>query len=475
MSWTYRRIWSNGGKLSKPFRLGHRFAPIWQFALVVLFLYPLNSLYGQSDGVDWPKFLGPTGDNKSSETKVDLDWSPSGPKILWTRPLGESYGIGTVSRGKYFQFDYRNGQAVLFCLDRETGKLVWQYAYDSNYVDTFNYSSGPRTSPVIDGNRVYILGVDGHLICLNRESGTLIWKLDTNKRFGVVQNFFGVGSTPVIYKDLLIVMVGGSPVADQSIPPSQLDRVSGDKSAIVAFDKATGDVRYAFSDELASYASPKLIERPDRDWCFMFLRGGLLAFDPKTGREDFHFPWRARILESVNASTPVVWDDYVFISETYGPGSALLRYRGHEAPEPVWTDLKNRRQKSMQTHWNTPIYHEGYLYGSSGRHTANAELRCIEATTGRVMWSMPDLTRSSLLYVKGYFVCLSEYGVVRLIRANPQRYELIREFEPSARLTVDEPPVKLLRYPAWAAPILSHGLMYVRGRDRLVCYDLRQR
>jgi hypothetical protein len=122
----------------------------------------------------------------------------------------------------------------------------------------------------------------------------------------------------------------------------------------------------------------------------------------------------------------------------------------------------------MQTHWNTPIYHEGYIYGSSGRHTSEAELRCIEWKTGKVMWSQPNLTRASLLYVDSHFVCLGEDGVLRLVKTTPERY--VEVAAAAVRERPDGP--RLLKPPAWAAPILSHGLLYVRGDDRVVCLRL---
>ena len=123
----------------------------------------------------------------------------------------------------------------------------------------------------------------------------------------------------------------------------------------------------------------------------------------------------------------------------------------------------------MQTHFNTPIYLDGYLYGSSGRHPNTAELRCIEWATGKIMWSKQGLARCSLLYVDGHFVCLGEDGVLRLIEASPKRYHLVAEVV----LTADKMGiVKLLKPPTWAAPIVSHGLLYVRGADRLVCLEI---
>src|SRR5581483_576136 len=193
---------------------------------------------------------------------------------------------------------------------------------------------------------------------------------------------------------------------------------------------------------------------------------GLLGIDPKAGKVEFHHPWRAKVLESVNASCPVVVGDKVFISETYGPGAALLKVKGNKVEE-VWTDAKKDRDDvSMQCHWMTPIYVDGYLYGCSGRHEHNAELRCIELATGKLMWSQPDLKRTSLLQVDGHFVCLSEDGVLRLLKINPKKYEEV------GRIDKPSGEVRRASSPYWAAPILSHGLLYVRGNNRVVCLEL---
>jgi hypothetical protein len=122
----------------------------------------------------------------------------------------------------------------------------------------------------------------------------------------------------------------------------------------------------------------------------------------------------------------------------------------------------------MQTHWNTPIYVDGFVYGSSGRHTENAELRCIEWKTGKIQWSEPGLTRTSLLHVDGHFVLLGEYGQLQLLKVNPKKYELVAE----ALMVDPKTKLPLFEYPAWAAPILAHGLLYVRGKDRVACLEL---
>ena len=385
-----------------------------------------------------------------------------------------------TSAGRLFQFDRLANQARLRAVESETGKPLWQFEYPSEFEDQYNYENGPRASPVVDGERVYIYGAEGMLHCLDARSGEPVWKVDTMAEFGVVQNFFGVGSTPVIFNDLLIVPVGGSPAEEGQPQARRLDQAQPNGSAIVAFDKLTGKVKYKLGDELASYSSPALAQVGGRAWCFYFARGGLLAFDPAKGRVDFHFPLRAKILESVNAANPVIVGDQVFISETYGPGSALVKFRPNHF-EVVWSDEARRRDKSMQAHWSTAIHRDGYLYGSSGRHDSNAELRCIELATGKVMWSEPNLTRTTLLYVDGHFVSLGEYGALRLIKVTPERFEPVAEAElvdrsekigPAPPQSEKLKPAPLLKYPAWSPPVLSHGLLYVRGKGRLVCVEL---
>jgi outer membrane protein assembly factor BamB len=415
---------------------------------------------------DWPVFLGPSGDGKSTETGIRTDWSNGRLPVLWTRTLGESYGIGAVAEHRYYQWDRTGDMAQLLCLDARTGGELWTFEYPTDYEDLYGYNGGPRCSPLIDGDRIYLFGADGQLSCVRKSDGKPVWHIDTAKRFGVVQNFFGVGSNPVIEGRLLIVMIGGSPPESRDIPRGALDRVVGSNSGIVAFDKLTGEVVYQITDELASYASLKTATIDGRRWCFAFARGGLVGFEPSTGKVDFHYPWRATLLESVNASVPVVVGDEVFISEAYGPGSSLLKVRpgGYQV---IWCDPPRSRDHAMQTHWNTAVYHAGFLYGSSGRHARQGELRCIDWKTGRIQWSEPGLTRGSLLYVDGHFIHLGEYGDLLLLRANPERFEPVTILRPHSD---DGGP--LLHYPCWAAPILARGRLYVRGRDRVICFEL---
>jgi outer membrane protein assembly factor BamB len=416
----------------------------------------------RKDGDDWPRFLGPTSDSVSREKGILTQWPKAGPKIVWQAEVGEGYAMPTVSRGRLFLFDRVKNAARLRCLESETGKALWEFTYPTDYRDQYNYSGGPRCCPVVDGDRVYLFGPAGMLHCVRAEDGKLVWKQDTSGEFGVVQNFFGAGSTPIVEGNLLLTMVGGSP---KESADAAFDQVKSNGSALVAFDKFTGAIRWKVGQDLASYASPIVATFGKQRVALAFCRGGLLGVEAATGKLLFDFPWRSRLFESVNAANPVVVGNRILISETYGPGAALLEYQDGKIRE-IWTDANKGRDKAMQAHWATPIHVDGHVYGCSGRHTENAELHCIELATGKVLWSEFDLTRTSLLRVDGHLVVLGEDGVLRLVKLNPKKYEEV------ARVILGGENKPLLNYPCWAAPILSHGLLYVRGKDRLVCLEL---
>jgi outer membrane protein assembly factor BamB len=440
----------------------------------------LTSLWIRQRGEDWPIFLGPTQDSKSAEKGLITPWPKSGPRIVWQKEVGTGYGIGSVALGRYFHFDRRKdpggrGMARLTCSHAETGKELWKFEYRTDYEDQLGYNNGPRASPILDGNRVYILGAEGTLHCVRASDGQLVWEVNTTEKYGVVQNFFGVGSTPAITDDLLICMVGGSPPGSPGLYQSN-GKVSGNGSGVVAFNKFTGEVKYSITDELASYSSTRLATLNKRSWCFQLCRGGLLGFEPQSGKVDFFYPWRATLLESVNASMPVVIKDEVFISEAYQIGSSLLKVRpgGYDV---VWADKPTSRDKSFRAHWNTPVHVDGYLYGASGRNPGDTDLRCIEWKTGKVMWSELTNDRSSMLYVDGHLINLGEYGTLQLLRVNPQKFDVVSEVilrrEGADGVDpIDGGPPRLLRMPCWAAPILAHGLLYVRGDDRVVCLEV---
>lgn len=433
--------------------------------LALLLIQDVPDLRTRRTGVDWPNFLGPTQDSVSPEKGLLASWPPDGPPIVWRRAIGEGYAPPAISKGRLFHVERAGPKLRTLALKSETGEPLWEHAYETDYSDLYGYDGGPRCAPVVDDDRVYVYGPEGKLHCLKAVDGSVLWARDLSTEYKVVQNFFGVGSAPLVEGELLLVQVGGSP---PDSPGIQSGEVKGLDSGLVAFDKRTGKEKYRLSSELASYSSPMTATIDGRRWGFLFARGGLLGFEPASGKIDFHHPWRAPILESVNASQPVVVGDLVLISECYGVGASLLKVKPG-AFDVLWADGR-KRDRALMTHWMTSIHLDGHVYASSGRHPQNAELRCVELKTGAVKWSVPGMTRCSLLLADGLFYCQGEEGTLRLLKLSPEGPKEI-----SKAVLKDPDGAPLLRYPAWAAPIVAHGYLYVRGKDRLVCLDVSRR
>lgn len=421
-------------------------------------------------GEDWPGFLGPSGNGRSSLAPLPTRWPESGPRIAWHLELGEGYGPPAVALGRAVVFDRFGPQTRLRALAAETGRLLWQQTAATDYTDMFGYDGGPRAAPVIADDAVLTYDPEGRLVCRALADGSLRWEVDTAARYHVIPNFFGVGVAPLVIDGaagrLVVVPVGGSPPGTRPAAPDRLDTVRGLDSGLVAFDLETGAERWRASAELASYSSPMVARIGGRPRIVTWMRDRLLLVDPAQGAVLDSLRFRADELFSVNAANPVVVGSEILLSETYGPGSALVDAAGDRL-RIVRTDPPGSRPaRSLRSHWGTPVFHEGHLFGSSGRHAGDAQLVCVDWATGQATWHEPGLGRASLALADGHLIVLGEYGDLILARANPERYEEV------ARTRLRDKGSELLVPPCWAAPVIARGLLFVRGRGRIVCVDL---
>ncbi len=431
---------------------------------------------------DWPNFLGPTHDGVSPETDLldRFDRPEPGkpdPLLVWALTRGESYSAPSIQDRRVVYFHRMGDSEIVECLDAETGGLFWSHEYPTTYIDRYKYRNGPRASPAIDGGRVYTLGAQGVLHCFDLRTGHLYWRRKLAEEFHLDQGFFGFSGSPILEGDKLILNLGAG-------------------KCVAAFDKITGKLEWLAEDKWGrSYATPRAATVHGKRVVFVFAGGmskptvgGLLGLDPETGKIHFRFPWRSSRYSSVNASSPVVAGNRVFISTSYDIFGAMLDVRPDMTCEVAY------KTKSYASHWTTPILRDGYLYGF-----ANNYLTCMEWTTGKRMWRKqlkmetgtaneedstpgtgrgadqyrepPGRTRfgfGSLILADRRFLCLGETGLVAWLDLSPEGCRLLN----ARRLfTADQ---------TWTAPVLSRGLLYVAQNlpdgeipPRLLCYDLR--
>lgn len=465
-------------------------------AAFVSFVLTISHLAAGAEiaGEDWPQFLGARGNNISTETGLLDKWPTNGPPAAWERNIGSGYSAPSV-RGELLVLHHRMGsEEVVEAFLAASGKPVWRHAYASRFVDPFGYNNGPRCTPLLTRSLCYTFGAEGKLACLDLKSGKLIWERDTAKDWNVPEAFFGVGSTPILESDRLIVMLGGQP-----------------NSGVVALDAATGKTiwenvgktnwqgvitagwrreepyQWTGIEKSTSYASPVAATIHGQRHILCVMRQGLVSVNPTNGEVNFSHWFQSLANDSVNAMGPVVQGDLVLISAAYYRiGAELLRVRPDgKSIEQAWRQpaqipnslpaIRATPPQPLEIHWNTPVLHDGFLYAFSGRDEPDAQFNCVEFKTGKRMWSrdehwqkhppqgsqFPTYGRGSAILADGKLIALGEGGKLGLFKVNPKQAEEISSFQ-----------VPQLGYPCWAAPVLSHKKLYLRSENRLVCYDV---
>lgn len=390
---------------------------------------------------DWPQFLGPNRNGTSSETNFASTWPADGPPTRWTKAIGQGFSGPAVAGGKLILFQRKGDQDIVECLETKTGGRVWDFAYPTAYHDDFGFDEGPRATPSIANGRVYTMGAEGFVHCLDFQTGRELWHLDCKQKFQSPKGFFGMACSPLAEEDLVILNIGGAGGA-----------------GIIALDQNTGAVRWKQGRAEAGYSSPIGASLQGKRYVLVFTRAGLTAVNPKDGTDCFDFPWRSRHYATVNAATPVVSGDTIFLTASYGTGAVLLHVE-NGGVKPIWSG-----DESLSCHYATPVLDQGYLYGIDGRADPGQQprpsLRCVELKTGKVAWSQDDFGAATVTLAAGQLFVLTEDGQLFRIAVDPKQYRVL------ARAQIL--PLGVRAYPA-----LAGGCLYARSKDKLVCVDLR--
>lgn len=388
---------------------------------------------GQSPATDWPQALGPNRDG-SVDVAVAA-WPDGGPTERWRREIGEGFAGPAAVAGKVVIFHRVADQERVEALDPTTGESLWRSDDPTSYRDDFGFDEGPRATPTIAGDRVFTCGAQGVLRATNLGDGSTIWRVDTHREFGVRKGFFGAACAPLVLGDKVLVNVGGA------------------GAGIVAFAADTGDVQWSETDDEASYSAPTAARLNGATEALFFTRTGLVALDPDNGNVRATFRWRSRLGASVNAATPLVIGNRVFISASYGTGAALLD-AAPDSFEPVWTS-----DDALTNHYATSVYHDGYLYGYHGRQEYSPALRAVNMETGEVAWNVDGFGGGTILRVRDRLLILRENGELILAEATPDA------FRPLAR-------ARILTGVVRAYPALANGVLYARSERELVAVEL---
>ena len=386
---------------------------------------------------EWAQWRGPERSGVSRETGLLGEWPAAGPTVVWSiDDLGAGYGSIAVSGTRIFVQGMQNRQSLVTALSRADGKPMWVKAIGS--AGNNDRGPGPRGTPTVDGDRLYVLTESGDLVCLRTTDGTTIWQRNILRDFGGRNPPWLISESPLVDGNAVIVTPGGR------------------GATVAALDKLSGSTIWT-SKELSDQAAYASLIAADVQGVRVVMT---LTASSGVGvrRSDGKLMWRYRRVANgtANATTPVFFENKVFYTSNYGTGGALLRLQA-ESGEVRAEEIYFTRD--MQNHHGGVVLVDGYLYGFS-----NSILTCLEFATGKIMWRHRSVGKGSLTYADGHLYLFSENNVVGFAEATPSAYREKGRFA-----------VRDRGWPSWAHPVVSGGRLYIRDQEMLTSYDISAR
>ena len=381
---------------------------------------------------DWPQWRGPNRDGISRETGLLRSWPAGGPRLVWkAQGLGEGYSNLAIVGGRIFTQGQRGRAQFVIALDKASGKKLWQTPAGKSYRDS--YGNGPRSTPTVDGKRVFALSADGTLVCLETSTGNTVWSLNIVEKFGGRIPRWGVSGSPLVDGNRVIVNPGGR------------------GASIVALDKSNGAVLWRTLSDPPGYSSPIVAQVGGTRQIIVFTGRSAVGVQAETGNA----LWRYRRVSNgtANIATPIFRDGHVFLSSDYGTGCALLKLTSHNGS---WRAAEVYFNRNMRNHYSSSVLVGDHLYGFS-----SSVLTAMHWKTGAVAWRDRSVGKGTVAYADGNLYLASEDGVVGLAEAAPAGYREKSRFQIS-RSSV----------PMRAVPVISGGRLYLRDQDTLYCFDI---
>lgn len=372
---------------------------------------------------------------------------PATPPVVWERPVGDGLGSPVVSGGRLFHLDHQDGMEVVHALDAASGQALWSRRLDTAFRDTQS-AAGPRSTPVVDGDRVYVQSCQGEFQCLNTADGQPLWRVHFVRDFSAV--FFGErgaaagasrhGNTgsPVILGEDLLVAVGGT-----------------NGASVVRFNKRSGAVVWKSQDDIPGHSGPVLLTLGGLPQAVSFTAAGVMALDPRNGA----LLWRIPVKSSIgrHITTPLAVDDLVLVSSHQAGllGIKVAQQGGAWRGETAWV------AKNLAINFSSPVAVGGHLYGVGPARN----LICVEAGTGRLAWSQEAMfvgagesAHAGFIVMRDRILMLTDGGELVLFAADPKEYRELSRVQVCGR--------------NWCNPAYAGGRLYCRDANTLRCVNL---
>jgi outer membrane protein assembly factor BamB len=408
-----------------------------------------TSIVAQAPPAAWTQWGGP-GRNFIVNTPALADsWPAAGPKRLWTRPLGEGHSAILEEGGRLYTMYRplgmlaavrRSQEEVVTAIDAATGKTIWEHRYPASTAGAnFTEGAGPHSTPLIAGNRIFAASSRREFFALDKATGKPLWSHDFIKEYGAPDIDRGFAASPLLYKDTVIITVGGK------------------GQAVAAFRPDTGALVWKAGDVEHSPASPILIDIDGQAQLVVFGGDRIAGIDPSSGKTLWSHAHRTDW--GLNISTPI-WsaaDRLLLISSAYGTGSRALELQQSGGATKV---VEKWAVPRVRVHIGTIIRVGDFAYMSSGDF-GPAFLSAVNVKTGALAWQDRAFARAQLLYADNKLIVLDEDGALGIATVSPQGLKVLSR-------------AQILEHLAWTPPTLVGRTLYVRDRKTMAAYDLGQ-
>lgn len=400
-------------------------------------MFQINHLGAQ----DWLQWGGPNGDFTLKVKGLSNHWPSDGPRQLWKRKLGEGYSTILHKDGKLFTMYSHKKKEIVISMDAKTGRTEWEYSYPRKFWNDMRlqYGLGPNASPLIFNDRIITIGIAGEMLCLTINSGKLLWKRNLTSEFGRRERMeeYGYSASPIRYKNMLIVHVGGK---DHSL---------------IALNPEDGSIVWKGEPGGISYAQASIIKLAGQDQFIYFSPEGVNGLDPITGKLLWHFTVP---IDNGNHLTPIVKCDenHIYVSSQFSSGGGrLLKISkvGQEMKaEELWFETNLRGSC-----WT--LFRIGdYIYGSAGSHNSS-KFTAFEWRTGKIAWQHRMFTMAQCLYADNKVIFLDQKGFLTIAKVSPEKFEVLSSIKKTEQVS-------------WTLPTLIGTKLYLRDRKVIMALEL---
>jgi outer membrane protein assembly factor BamB len=392
---------------------------------------------------EWLQWGGPNRDFQLPAANLAA-WPSDGPRRLWKRSLGDGYSsVVTDGRTLYTLFK-RGTDTVVTALDAGTGKTVWESTFDAAIVSAKEkeeidpvHGTAPASTPVIAGDRLFAITFMGRLVALDRNTGRTIWAQELWRKHGGTIVGYGYTNSPLLYKDNIILPVGG------------------DGHAMMAFRQSDGEVAWKGGDSDNAMSSPVMIDVDGEQQVVTVMLKEVLAVSPDNGRVLWRFPHANKTETNV---TSVVWcpGNIVLVSSAYDSGTRALhleRRGGRTTATELWFN------KKVRVHHGNILCIGDYMYASSGDF-GPAPVTALKISTGEIAWQDRGFSKANFLRVGDRVIVNDEDGKLGLVQLTPEGMKVLSQAQTP------------LSNPAWTPATLVGRTLYLRDRASIVAFDL---